>query len=397
MNNLIEISNIYYNNALDYVKNNKISKAVKLLEKCLKYYAKDVQTLNLMGICQYMLCNFDKSYFYWRKSLTYDMQNNRAGHYLNSLNSDEFKILIEKYNLAIDNINNLKYEDAINALKEINQLNKELIEPYVMIGLCYYGLVEYDSAKHYVQLALSMDRENVKCLMYLNEINSKNIISSDKNNKFKSNNIIAACCIIVFLLIAIVLYYEHNKYIQMSSKLIEYKNKLNDSNLALEKSKSQYSKAENELKNENQKNGLFNVETTLDNKNVKNKKFSGSQSEIFKNGISNFKNQEYSQAIDNFKYIVSNGIEEDLVAESTYYLAVCYEKKGNYKIAEKYYSNYISKFVGKNYYDDSLYNYGLMLYKQGYKDNAKNVLKKLQQEFPNSIFINSKVRYILDN
>lgn len=394
MNNLIEISNTYYNNALDCVKDNKISKAVKLLEKCLRYYARDIESLNLMGICEYMLCNFDKAYFYWCKSLTYDTENNRAGYYLDFLNSDEFKVLIEKYNLAIDNINNLKYEDAINLLKEITKLNTELVEPYIISGLCYYKLGKYDLAKEYIQCALSMDKENAKCLIYLNEMNSKYITSGDKNNKF-NNKIIGACCIIVFLLIAIyVLYYEHYKYIQISSKLIEYKNKLNDSNLALEKSKAEYSKAENELKNEKQKNDVFNIE---DNKGVNNKKFNGSESEIFKNGILNFKNQEYSQAIDNFKYIVSDGIEEDLVAESTYYLAVCCEKKENYKMAEKYYNTYISNFVGENYYDDSLYNYGLMLYRQGYKDNAKKVLKKLQQQFPNSIFVNSKVRYILSN
>lgn len=397
MNNLIEISNIYYNNSLELVKSNKISKAVELIEKCLKYYAKDVQVLNLMGMCQYMLCDFDKAYFYWSKSLVCDTENNRAKYYLDVLNSDNFKMVIEKYNLAIDNVNNFRYKDAISVLEEIRQLNKELIEPYVIIGLCYYELNEYSLAKDYIEYALTLDKDNTKYLTYLNEINNKNV-SNNKSNKLK-NNIIAFSLVFLLSIITSLLYYQkHNKDIQISNQTREYQKKIQEVSLALKTSKTDYNRLKKEFENEKHKNDMINAKSGLDNEKISNNKsFSGSESEVFKSAILYFKNQEYGEAIDRFQYIVSKGIEESLVAESTYYIAVCYEKKENYKTAEKYYSSYISKYYEKNYYDDSLYNYGLMLYKRGDRDTAKKVLYKLQQEVPNSIFVNSKVRYILNN
>ena len=397
MNNLIEISNVYYNNALELIKDNKVSKAVTLIEKCLKYYAKDVQVLNLMGICQYMLCDFDKAYFYWSKSLSCDTDDNRANYYLEDLNSEEFKSFISKYNLAIDDINNLKYKDAIITLEEINQFDKELVEPYVIRGLCYYELKEYSLAKEYIEHALAMDKDNAKYLLYLNEINSKNIPKL-KNNSFKKSNITA--CILAFLLVVTsTLYYQkHNKYIQISNKSTEYEKKIQEANLALETNKTDNNKLKNQLENEKYKNDTLNRSIRIDNVERNNSKsFNGSEAEIFKDAILNFRNKEYSEAIDSFQYIVNKGIEESTVAEAMYYMAVCFEKKENYEMAEKYYSTYISKFHGENYNDDALYNYGLMLYKQGNRDEAKKVLYKLQQEVPNSIFVNSKVRYILSN
>lgn len=155
MDNLINLSNIYYNKALKYVRERKISKAIPLMEKSLKYYSKDIQTLNLMGLCQYVLCHFDKANFYWSKSLECNIENNRAKHYLDYLNSDECQKIIDKYNLAISSIQRDEYEKAINILCEINTSNKELIEPYVIIGLCYYELGKYKLAKDYIAKAVS--------------------------------------------------------------------------------------------------------------------------------------------------------------------------------------------------------------------------------------------------
>lgn len=333
MNNLIQISNIYYNNALDLVKNNEISKAVELIEKCLKYYAKDVQALNLMGLCQYILCDFDKAYFYWSKSLVCDDKNNRAKYYLDVLNSDNFKMVIQKYNSAIDSINNFRYKDAINTLEEISQSNKELIEPYVIIGLCYYELREYNLAKKYIQHALTIDKDNSKYLIYLNEINSKNI-SDSKNGMFKYK--IVASILVFLLTITSTLYYQsHNKYIKISNQTTKYQENMQKYSMALDTIKTDYNKLKNELEDEKQKNNMLNTKIKLENKEINNNKiFSGSESEIFENAIVDFKNQKYDESIDRFQYIISKGVEEILVAESTYYIAACYEKKANIKQQE---------------------------------------------------------------
>ena len=91
MSSLIELSNKYYNDSLKLVQDNKISTAIKNLEKALKYYCRDVDTLNLMGLCKYKLCDFAGACFYWHKSLEYRPDNNRAQHYLDILEGEGFK------------------------------------------------------------------------------------------------------------------------------------------------------------------------------------------------------------------------------------------------------------------------------------------------------------------
>ncbi|TCT16000.1 tetratricopeptide repeat protein [Natranaerovirga pectinivora] len=395
MNNLIEISNIYYTKALELIKHNKISQAVDLIHICLKYCAKDVQALNLMGICQYMLCDFDKAYFYWSKSVAFDNENNRANYYLDTLNSDSFKKVIKKYNSAIDNINNFKYKDAISILKEIKKENEELIEPYVILGLCYYELNEYSKAKEHIQYALTMDKDNYKYLLYLNEINCKDVLQN-KTHIFK-NKIIVSFLFFLLMIISTLYYQRNNNFIDISNRTTEYQKKIQEYSRALDISKTNYNKLISELEYEKEKNDLINADNILHNEDLENNKiFSDNEYEVFNNAIFYFRAKDYSEAIDRFQYIISKGVEENIVAESTYFMAVSYEKSNNYKLAQEYYTIYINNYNTRNYYDDSLYNYGLMLYKQGNVDKSKKILNKLKLDVPDSIFVNSKVKYVLN-
>ena len=122
MSSLIEISNKYYNDSLKLVKDNKVSAAINNLEKALKYYCRDIDTLNLMGLCKYKLCDFQGANFYWRKSLEYRPYNNRAQYYLDILEGEEFKEILEIYNEGIVNFNSGKYKESIQVMKDINKI-----------------------------------------------------------------------------------------------------------------------------------------------------------------------------------------------------------------------------------------------------------------------------------
>ena len=342
MNDLIEITNIYYNNALDLVKNNKVSLAVELLEKCLNYYAKDTQVLNLMGICQYVLCDFDKAYFYWCQSLMCGQETNRANYYLDILNSNDFQELIKNYNLAISNVNNLNYKEAIDILSKIIESNKELIEPYVIIGLCYYKINENKLAQTYIEYAINKDKGNSKYLIYLDEIKG---ITNRKSNGI-NYHIMLNFILILLLIIPSRLYYKtNNKYIQTLNDNANYQKKIQHITFDLNTSKTQCINLKNELK-----------DIRFKNSNCDNENFGNNEYEVFKSAITYFKNKEYVQAIERFEYIINKGIEEELVSESIYYVAVCFEKSNNYNLARKYYDIYMNKYCKKNYYDEVLYN-----------------------------------------
>lgn len=384
MDNLIELASIYYNNALDLIKDNNISKAVELIEKSLEYNYEDVQALNLMGIFQYMFCNFDKALLTWNKSLICDNTNNRARYYLESLNSEKFKGFLEYYNLSISYIDKFEYKAAIELLLEINKTNKDLIEPYALIGNCYYALQEHELAKKYLNQALAKDIDNIKYLKYLNKINTNIPLKSINNNlKYK---ILFTSMALVIVIISLAFYQKYNRDIkELSSEL--------------DKSKSEDAKVKEQVKNKKDLNNIDknNIVEIKDDTLNEDLSFSGSESEIFENAMKDFINGQYSESINMFKYLIDTGNNEDLVAESIYYIAVSFEKEKDNDKAGEYYSAYIDKYYGQNYYDDSLYNYGLMLHEKGDIEASKQVLYKLKKEVPESIFINTKVESILDS
>src|SRR3712207_3558288 len=164
MEKVIELAAVYYNNALKLISENKTSKAMTNIKKSLKLYFKDCDVLNLMGLCSYTLCEFDKAYFYWSKSIEYKNYDNKAELYLNLLKSRKFNRFIKEYNEGLEFLYRYEYKKAIVKFKEILTEENELLEPYIIIGICYYAIGKYNSAKKYMEMALNIDNENRKCL-----------------------------------------------------------------------------------------------------------------------------------------------------------------------------------------------------------------------------------------
>lgn len=383
MSSLIEISKKYYNDSLELVKDNKISVAVKKLEKALKYYCRNVDILNLMGLCKYKLCDFAEASFYWHKSLEYRSDNNRASYYLSILEGKEFEEILEIYNKGIAKYNEGNYKEAIKIIKVINKKDEEWIEPYIIIGLSYYNLKKYSDAKRYLEKGIKKDIGNNKYLSY--------ILKCDDNKKCepilkKKGKIIYATMGLAVMVVALVAGGVYKKYNNTINELNSYKDRTVLLEKQLEDSKAEYDKL------------IIDINSINDKKeNDKATEISiNNEAEIFNESIDKFKDKKYDEVIKKLTYLCEKGKDELYVAEGTYYLALSLEKSGDYQGAYKWYKNYIDKFPGKNYYDDSLYNCGLMLYNEGKINESKEVLTKLVGEVPNSIFVNDKVSEILN-
>ncbi|CAG7840554.1 Cell division coordinator CpoB [Clostridium haemolyticum] len=383
MDRVVEISGIYYNNALKFIHENNISKAVIYIKKSLKLYSKDFEVLNLMGICQYILCDFDKAYFYWNKSIECNDKNNRAKEYLKILKSRKFSRVIRLYNEVLEEIKNSQYKEAIEKLNKIIHEEKNLLEPYIIIGLCYYMLGKYNNSKKYIEIALKIDKENEKCLLYLREINDKRNIKIIKYKSNKNYKIVASISTLLLITLSGAFYKNHSSYIKIKNNLVEYKQKYNINKIEFQLIKSKYNKLNSGILKEQQQ--------------IKDKFNEKNDNEIFNKSILYYKKKNLKLALEGFTYVSDKGLDEDLVAESTYFSAVCYEKLMQLNKSEEFYCKYINRYKNKNYYDDALYNYGIMLYRQGKKDKAKDILHLLKKEVPNSIFINKTVKMILKN
>lgn len=383
MEKVIELAAVYYNTALKLISENKISKAITNIKKSLKLYSKDCDVLNLMGLCNYTLCEFDKAYFYWSKSLEYKKYNNKAELYLNLLKSRKFNRLIKEYNEGLEFLYRYEYKKAIEKFKEIITEENELLEPYIIIGLCYYAIGKYNIAKKYMEMALNIDNENRKCLMYLNEINNKRNVTVVKYKSSKVAKTVASVSTILLIASSVLYYKNYKGYINIKDTLAEYQHKYKINNTELQLIRGKYNKLSNSI--------------NMEKKQIQNKFQGKNDSEVFNDGIVSYKKKDYKKAIENFSYLVDRGVDSSIVAEATFFSAVTYEKLNNIGKSEEFYYKYIDKYKGKNYYDDSLYNCGIMLYRSGNKEKAKKVLNILQKEVPDSMYVNKTVKMILNN
>nr|WP_300006264.1 tetratricopeptide repeat protein [Tissierella sp.] len=413
-----ESANIKYNDALELVRASNISKAVEVMEESLKFDDKDGDILNLIGLCHYILCNFDKASAYWAKSLKLELESNRARYYLETLNSDEYKSFIEYYKLSLLYIDKFQYKDAIELLIQINKTHKDLIDPYAIIGISYNALGENQLAKQYLEKALSRDVDNIKYLKYLNKVNGSMPMDS-KSSKAKSNNSspkskefnykVLALPLAALILIGGIFFYQ--KYTK------DMKNISNE----LDKIKTENSKLEEQLKNKDEEEPVLAVDDNKESeKPEKDEKeevekepvekeevekqseekpeelsFSGREEDVLLDAMNFFRKKDYLAATKRFKYLIEKSSNDDLISESMYFAGLSFEIEKKPKEAAKYYKAYIDNYRKRSYYDDALYNYGLMLHENGDIKGAKKILNKLKVDEPSSEFINSKVRAIL--
>ncbi len=125
-----------YSDALTLIKDSRIKDGMELLDKALMIDNKDIEILNLMGLCNYIYCNFKKARYYFEKSYRLD-KDNKASNYMTTMYSREFYSIYNKYSCSLILIDNKKYTNAISVLEELKILNKELITPYEMLYLLY--------------------------------------------------------------------------------------------------------------------------------------------------------------------------------------------------------------------------------------------------------------------
>ncbi len=182
MNGLGDISKILYNKALKEIEEKNITKALDFLKNAYLVDNSDIDIINLLGLCNYMKCDFSKANFYWHKSYSKSKEDNRAETYLMILNSEDIEVMIENYNKALEALENNDLNLALKNLKKVIRYDNKFIEPYIIMGLIYLKKKLYYSSKKSFKKAISLDRGNAK-------VNEYYIIASERAMKEKLKNI----------------------------------------------------------------------------------------------------------------------------------------------------------------------------------------------------------------
>ena len=399
MNKLKEYAYQYYNQALDLLADNDLTNAVKSLKKSIILYSQDTDILNLLGLCYYYQCNFSRAAFFWGQSLSLTGEHNKASQYLEYIRGDAFQQLISKYNRAVDFIHNQQYRQGISLLQEVIDKEKDLIEPRVILGLSYLELGESDKALDHLQSARQMDSGNPQIKDYI--IECKNNMSKSDETEGSGESLIyfkyAAIAIIITLITITGFQYYHYQN-KISSYQAEVKNHEKRLTTVKDKKKELYQQQEsltNELDQvKADKRKLANMNSAL--RQTESTMIVLAQQELFKKAVDIYREGEFNSALNLFNKLHNHCSKDYLKRESLFFLASTQQRLSNYRQAVGYYKSYIEKYKDTNYYDESLYNLGLILNQLDNRSEAKDYLQRLVDETSDSIYLNSKVKEILN-
>ena len=170
MKNSKEALEVVYNNALDLILNKKLKEGENLLEKIHSSGNINIDILNLLGIIKYMYCDFYRAKKYWNESLKISYEDNKAYEFIGDIESDDFKLISEKYKDSISLIEDKDYLQAIENLEEINKRRSESIEVKTLLALLYMTIDEKKKAFKNIESALSYDTSNYKIKEIYDEI-----------------------------------------------------------------------------------------------------------------------------------------------------------------------------------------------------------------------------------
>ncbi|WP_300261414.1 hypothetical protein [Clostridium sp.] len=161
-----------YNNALDLILNKKLKLAENLLEKIYDSGNINIDILNILGIIKYMYCDFYGARKYWNESLKVSFEDNKASEFIKDIESNEFRLISQKYMDSLNLIEDKNYLKAIEILEEIDKRRNELIEVKIILALLYMTIDEKDKGFKNIERALSYDISNYKIKEIYDEIKS---------------------------------------------------------------------------------------------------------------------------------------------------------------------------------------------------------------------------------
>lgn len=399
MNQLKELSINLYNQSIDLINERNITEAIELLNNSYFIDNSDIDTLNLLGVCLYNTCEFDKAKYLWSKSVSISEENNRACEYLKIIKSKEMNNLINIYNEGISALSSGKFDIALEKLNDVLSINEEFIEPYIIISLIHLNNNDFICAKEYLEKALVLDKGNDKVKKYYSAVIKKcyrNARTATRKNVRRKKNkakLIWAVAGILIICICMVMIYYNKVSGNLSSKNenSNLQSNISDLNTKLSEKEDEVNNLEDKIKKtEISMNNLINgtPDEQLKFKNTW---------DVLQEGLRNYKSNEFKQAIINFNYVNTKSLDDNEKSESTFWLAKCYKNITNYDMAVDEYKTYVDKYKDKDYCDDSLYDLANILYKEGKVDEAKTYAKKMEEEYSNSMYNNDIIKNILNN
>lgn len=375
----------YYNTALDQITNHQVSDAILSLEKAIKYQAMDKDILSVMGICQYMDSSFDKAKFYLEKSLYLEEKQPDIQQLYMNIISKKFSEVLNNYNEAIDLLQRTQYSEAIRMLMNIRKECRDWHEIDALISFAYGLQKKWKSAIKYMREAYKKDCTNKYYIQYLDIYNQEN-----GNKHRKINKVLELSVVLLIIGIGVCGSRVVKQFKEKEDILIQQENSYKEQVKNYEELEGEFIRREEEWLN----NQMQQTASIVEDDPIKITSYN--EYEAFRKGVKYYRQQEYEEAMVYLQPVVKQCTNEKLVKEAIFFLAKAYQQNGKYEEAKENYEHYIKVGEDCNYYDDVLYEYGMMLYHMGELEESKKTLQKIIDRVPDSIFNNSRVQYVIN-
>ncbi len=393
-----------FNEALDLANDKYITDALNIIEQANEMNGKDKDILNLKGLLYMLKCDFTKAIESFYTSMCYE-RNEIATTYVDILSSEDFKVILSRYNHCIRFINEDLNQESINILINILDENPEFIEPYVILILLYRKLNNKRKEIYYLKKLEQIDKSND---ILKEESKDDKEDKEVKKDSTKTKKILAYS--MIGLITASIVFYvvqRENKINSLKEELVKKEDHIVEVGQELDKKQEELEKTTEKLNEKDEK--IVKQEQEIKQKNEeiekKNEQIESAKNKetkemdevkAYENAVRLKNVESYEDSIKYFKKVVENGKSEKYIKESTYQVASLSEKINDDETAKKYYKKYINTYTKNDeYYDESFYNLAMIYYNEGDLQKAKDTLYGLRYEVPDSIYNNSTVKEIL--
>lgn len=359
--------------------------ALSTLMEAVKLSPKDPDLLNQLGLLHHLMCDFEKASAAWQKSFSYQKSGNKAKEYLSYYNSEEFKTLREVYLEGARSLERKEYEKAYGIFELLLEGNRNLVGVPLKLSECALGMKEKEKAKRHLEEVLLVDTNNPRAKELLESLESR---SHGKGSKKAKSFLFSG----ILLLLLASLLFGFYRYSEMEKELKELKLLSEDLKKEAEGYKEEKEKLEVLLQQMETEEAPGE---TKEEEAPPQEPISGTEVEIFEEGLTAYRAEDYEKAIRYFTQVADEGNLLAYRSEAVYFLSATYKKLLNPEKVKEYYRRYMEEFRGSNYYAEVLYHYGLLLYEEGDLTGAKEVLKRIPEEVPESPYNNSRVEAVL--
>lgn len=394
--------NRYRMEAKEAFKQKDITKAKMLLEEGLRKNTEDTEAMNLLGHCAYLLCNFEGAKYYWQKSIAIKPKDNEAMEYMTKFKNETYENFQRIYKEALRLEDRGDYMKAMALHKSLLEREPQMVGLLLHIGHCHFLNGSIKEAKEYMEKALLMDESNEKALRYLDELS----VLQKRKKKNPGKKLWMYLLYIALIAggiygLSILFDGSSNAKPPQEDPVIETPVEEEPAveepeTPGDEEPEDEDSTVEEPVEEEPVVEAPEEEEPVVVEPTPSDRNFPDSEIEVFEEGLVDFRAERYDRATEAFIRVLEVGENEGYLSEALYYLAVTYDRQEKVEEAKVRYDQYLSRFPSGTYFEEVLYTYGLFLYEQGDLARAKEVLWRIPNEVPNSIYNNTVVRDILN-